>query len=192
MADLNEEYSWAQITGLGYRGQRPDEISAAFLGTPMKVKIPGGARLSRGSFGKTLGEPFTAWWSYFVIPPGATGAQNDVGFATRVSFARTVGVSIREVIRIFLAVSEDWNSLEWLVRIRTLQPVWAWYGVASKQERLHAGASSNLKAGEGQGATKNLPGHGYQLYLPFLASKHFTLEDPLELRQVEAGLETPV
>jgi hypothetical protein len=200
MADLNDEHSWPQIASLQYRGQTSDAILGAFLGkSATKVKIPGGSRLCRGSFGKSLGDPVTAWWSYFAIPSGAQGAGNDVGFATRVSFARTLGITVREVIRVFLAVSEDWNSLEWLVRIRLTGPVWGFYGVAGKQERLHTGKdasgkeiASNVKEGEGKGLTKNLPGIGYQLYIPFLTAKHFTMEDSLEFRLIESGLETPV
>lgn len=193
MGELNEDLSWPQVASLGYRGQKPEEILGAFMGkSAAKVKIPAGARLSRGGFGKSVPDPVTAWWSYFAIPSGAQGANNDVGFATRVAFARTVGISIREVIRIFLAVSEDWNSLEYLVRIRLTAPVYGFYGVAGQQARLHAGATGFVKEGEGQGATKNLPGHGYQLYIPFLSAKVFALEDALEISGIEKGLINPV
>ncbi|MBI3854747.1 MAG: hypothetical protein HY293_03550 [Planctomycetes bacterium] len=192
MADLNEPYDWAQVTALGYKGQKQSEIVAAFLGTPLKVKILPGTRLCRGNFGKDLREPITAWWSYFSIPSGAMGANNDVGFATRVSFARTMRVTVREVIRLFLAVSEDFNSLEWLVRIKLMQPVWGWYGAAAQQARLNTGGTSAVKAGEGKGTTKNIPGHGYQFYLPNLTPKLYTMEDSIEIQKIESGLENPV
>jgi hypothetical protein len=192
MADLNEQYDWAKVTALSYKGQTQAEITGAFLGTPAKVKLLGGTRLCRGNFGKDLREPITAWWSYFAIPSGAMGANNDVGFSIRVNFARTLGVTVREVMRLFLAVSEDFNSLEWLVRIRLIQPVWAWYGVAAQQARLNAGGTSAVKGGEGQGTTKNIPGHGYQFYLPNLTPKCYTMEDSVEIQKIESGQENPV
>jgi hypothetical protein len=64
------------------------------------------------------------------------------------------------------AVREDWNSLTHLLTAELQEWLYGWYGQCSAQCRRTPGEKA--LAGVLQGSTANLPGFGWQLYIPDL------------------------
>ncbi len=108
---------------------------------------------------------FSPWWSPY------NRFKDGVGWEDRKNFAKTVGVSVREWVRLTSVIQEDRNSCKFLKIITLKQGVWGFVGGFKGMSRTGGGASKALP-GEGKGPTANLPGGATQIYIPGLSVEH--------------------
>jgi hypothetical protein len=161
---LNENLNWGEVgaisTGAGVVGDAFKSHQAE------KVLLVTGTMLYKFNDFNTPTAPnskaLSPWWSPY------DDYRHDGGWEQRRKLAAHLGVSIREFGRVTSAVKENWNSLSYLLVITLSAPVWAFFGGFSQMARMDAGSNSKVKAGEGRGQTKNLPGGGTQFYIPNL------------------------
>lgn len=134
-------------------------------------KLNNNDQLTRGTDTKV-----SPWWSPY------EEYEWDGGFENRIKMASHFGVSIRELSRIFVAVSENWNSFEYLLIARLKEPVHAFFGKVAGQSRMAPAApgaaepkKSRALAGEGSSKSKGLAGNAGQFYIPNLTTAHIRL-----------------
>lgn len=191
------------VNDLQVWGQQPAFVRAAFThGVGKKVKLPAGMRLSKLSDFPSVAPPgsptLSPWWSPF------DPYEYDGGFENRVRMAKNLGVSIRELSRVFVAVKENWNSLNYLLIVQLRVPVYAFFGGVGGQVRIDkvatqgpatqggqapamVNAPSKLLAGEGRGRG-GLAGGASQFYIPNLTPAHAVL---VESRSLLLGTRGP-
>jgi hypothetical protein len=127
----------------------------------------------------------TGWWSPY------NAFDIDPGWHAKRNMARVLGVSIRELRRVTSAITETWNTLEYLVVITLRVDIYVAYGRFKQQLRNDNAADGKVpithstvgkaiyKPGigetalprrhirpEGRGRTLNLPGGGRQFFVP--------------------------
>ena len=161
---LNESVNWMDL---------PDFVRAAFqtkFGMPTKDRLDGGTVLYKFNDFKTLHGPssnaLSPWWSPY------NAYKQDAGWVQKSKMAKLNGVSVREWGRLTSAVKENWNSLNFLLVITLKTPVFGFFGGFAQMARVDAGQASKLRAGEGRGGSKNLPGGATQFYIPNLTADH--------------------
>jgi hypothetical protein len=93
--------------------------------------------------------------------------KHDGGLVQKLKMAEENGVSEREWGRLTSAVKEDWNSLAFLLEIKSAEPVYGWFGGFKGIGRKGAGASQSGSAVEKLGKG-NRSGGGTQPYIPNL------------------------
>jgi len=183
---LNAMLEWDRLPDCG--GQNKNQIHGAFYGRKAsKVKLDEGfpiyklhnfAALTKES---SPGTPVSEWWAPY------NPYEEDPGFTERMKLARHFGTSLREIARVYLAVSEDWNSFQFLALVRLAAPAYGFYGTVAGQARLHAGKDSRRMVGEQRGATSGLAGHGRQIFIPFLTLAHVKDVKVVRIDQIEGG-----
>lgn len=101
------------------------------------------------------------WWSAF------DAYDVDPGWYAKATMAKVLGVSIRELGRVISAITEGWNSFEFLATITLTVDIKVTYGRFKAVLRNDGSGNMAIKAGpregvairnEGRGATKKLPG----------------------------------
>ena len=153
----------------------PEFVRAAFqtrIAKPTKDLIPAGTVLYKFNDFRTLHGPsnnsLSPWWSPY------EPYKHDAGWVQKRKIAIANGVSVREWGRLTSAVKENWNSLAFLLVITRKVPVYGFFGGFAQMARIDAGEASKMKAGEGRGGSRNLPGGATQLYIPNLTADHVT------------------
>ena len=159
---LNEDTQWTQL---------PPEVRNAFThGTAEKVLLTPGFAMCKLSDFATINAPgsgaVSPWWS--PLEP----YRYDAGWEQRRVLSQHFGVSIRELSRILVAVKENWNAMNYLLKVRTRIPVYAFFGGVAGQNRLDAGSASRRMAGEGSSGSAKLVGSASQFYIPGLNIYH--------------------
>ena len=116
---------------------------------------------------------YTPWWSAY------DAYDVDPGWFAKTAMARAFRVSIRELGRVTSAITESWNSCEYLATITLKVDIWVMYGRFRQMSRTDAW-DSKVIAGKGAGTrdegrmkTRNLPGGGRQFYIPNLKRDYF-------------------
>jgi hypothetical protein len=171
MGVLNAELSWGEVGNIstGGAGRVRDAFQLSF-GEVSKELIPAGMSLYKFNSFNTLGPPgftdataLTPWWSPTHM------FRHDAGLHQRKLIARLNGVSLREWGRLTSVIKENWSSLDWLLIVELMVPVYGWFGGFKGMARIDEGAQSRRNAAqEKRGAGKNLPGGGTQFYIPNL------------------------
>jgi hypothetical protein len=186
MPILNSNITWGLMPDNG--GQTRAQIHAAFIDRRAeKIRLDPGFEICKLHRFPTLApdtRPDTvvsAWWTNLMR------WRDDVGFEDRIHMAKHFRVSVRELCRVFLAVRENWNPFAYLAVAALAQPVWAFYGGVAQQVRIDPGSRSMRMAGERRGSTRNLPGRGSQLYIPFLTNGHLRMVRIHRLTDIERG-----
>lgn len=148
---LNDSLAWSSVSA---------RHRAAFLGETAERKfVPNGTKLyrfvTRGDGLVNEGGLISPWW----FPLECFG-EFDRGLEGVLDFARTVGVSSTEYVRLIAAVTEQWNTgMNAIRKAELMQPVYAFWGQCANQPRK-------------KGSTVNLPGRAYQMYIPNLTTDH--------------------
>jgi hypothetical protein len=165
-AELNFNVLWNKM---------PVDVRLAFIGSPSKVKLPDGFRLYKLTEYQIANREgkITEWWS----PTDPYGI--DPGLAAKQHFARHFNTSLSDVVRVTSAVKENWNALTHILEAELTRPVYAFWGQCSMMARLDEGktakagiAPTPMRSDMSRVRTKNLPGYGWQLYIPNLTSAH--------------------
>lgn len=161
---LNVHVNWHEL---------PEFVRNAFqtnFGMPTKDLIDPPTVLYKFNDFQTLHSPgnnkLSPWWSPY--PP----YKNDAGWEEKKRMAVANGISVREWGRLTSAVKENWNSLQYLLVITLKEPVYGFFGGFAQMQRIDPNEASKLKAGEGRGGSRNLPGGGTQFYIPNLTADH--------------------
>jgi len=159
---LNEDVAW---------GDLPDYVHQAFTrGNAVKVLLPAGFQLCKLSDFESLTRPgsgeVSPWWSPL------QAYDYDPGWEQRKRLAAHFGVSIREMSRILVAVKENWNAMNFLLKSQTRVPIHAFFGGVAGQARLDPGSQSRRLPGEGSSGSKGLVGSASQFYIPGLTIYH--------------------
>ncbi len=184
-AAINSQLTWGDVGAMKVSG-RP--VRNAFL-DPRMVMLPAKTKLYKFNSFPSLrpdGEGnVTPWWSAF------DGYDVDPGWHTKAAMAKSLRVSVRELGRVTSAITESWNSCEYLVVITLSVDMWVAYGRFRQMSRSDAGASQtitntslhNMKGmlappgpikQEGRAKTMNLPGGGRQFFVPNLKPAYYT------------------
>lgn len=134
--------------------------------TGTKVLLSQGMKLYKLSSYSSLGTPgstsLSPWWSPY------DAYDYDPGWEERIKLAKHLGVDIRELSRIVVAVKENWSTLAYLLKIELRISVYGFFGGVAGQKRLDPGKDSKRLAGEGSGGSRNLVGSASQFYIPNL------------------------
>ncbi len=162
---LNAEVGWNDM---------PDYVRLAFTrGTGEKVLLPAGFRMCKLSDFESLAPPGSTaaspWWS--PLEP----YRHDAGWEQRKRLASHFGVSIRELSRILVAVKENWNAMNFLLKVELTAPAHAFFGGVAGQDRLDTGQTSRRKGGEASSGSKRLVGSASQFYIPNLGTGQLRL-----------------
>jgi hypothetical protein len=154
-------------------GGLPIFVQQAFqtkISTPTKDFLPAGIKLYKFNDFSTLHGPsnnnLSPWWSPY------NEYKHDAGWHQKIKMAKANGISVREWGRLTSAVKENWNSLSFLLEITLKVPVYGFFGGFAQMQRIDAGSSSKMAAGEKKGGSKNLPGGATQFYIPNLTADH--------------------
>ena len=152
-------------------------VGAAFqsaFGNPTKELLPTGSSIYKFNGFRTItrNEPpqqtdiMSPWWS----PTEAF--QHDPGLNEKKRFAKMQGVTLREYGRITSAVSEDWNSLAFILEIKLACPVYAWFGGFTSQPRVQNTTKASLRDAsiEARGPVTKLAGGATQVMGDFVGS----------------------
>ncbi|MFN3326338.1 MAG: hypothetical protein ACK5AZ_22810 [Bryobacteraceae bacterium] len=183
MPILNDSLTWAALPDNG--GQTRAQIHSAFVGGVEKILLPVDFALCKVHNYPTLSgnmapsAVISGWWT------ALNRFRDDTGLHDRVKLAGVLGVSVRELSRVFLAVRENWNSFKYLAMITLSQPVYAFYGGVAAQARIDKGQASLVQSGEDRGATAKLPGRGKQIYIPYLTVGHTKHHKVIEIAGIE-------
>ena len=177
---INQNLSWLEV-GAMVVGGRP--VRDAFLDARM-VRLPVGTKLYKFNTYSSLQADektgnVTPWWSPY------NAYDVDPGWQVKLSMARNLNLSIRELGRVTSAITETWNSLEYCVTIMLKVDMYVAYG-RFKQQARHGVRTvepkSIKRAPEGhvgyfqperQGKTANLPGGGRQFFIPNLKPEYY-------------------
>jgi hypothetical protein len=157
---LNQSLTW---------GDLDVSVRTAFIGVGRKLWLAPGFCLYKTTEFDLMKPNNTAteWWS--PVDP----FQQDPGLDSRRSLARRLGAPLGDLLRAQAAVREDWNALTYLLTARLTQRVWGWYGQCSMQPRLSPNAQPRNGTPQGKlFRTANLPGYGWQFYIPNMTAKH--------------------
>ena len=161
---LNVHVNWQEL---------PEFVRNAFqtkFGMPTKDLLEPGTVLYKFNDFQTLHGPannhLSPWWSPY-LP-----YKHDAGWEQKMRMAVANGISVREWGRLTSAVKENWNSLQYLLVITLKDPVYGFFGGFAQMQRIDPNEASKMKAGEGRGGSRNLPGGGTQFYIPNLTAHH--------------------
>ena len=177
---INQNLSWLEVGAMIVHG-RP--VRAAFLDARM-VRLPAGTKLYKFNTDPTLYADkktgnVTPWWSPY------NAYDVDPGWQFKLSMARNLNVSIRELGRVTSAIPEKWNNLKYRVTITLKVDMFVAYGRFKQQARHEArtvgpepikhAPKSHIGSfqPEGQGKTANLPGGGRQFFIPNLKREYY-------------------
>ena len=192
-AAVNSHLTWGDVSALKVGG-RP--VGSAFLDARM-VLLPARTKLykfnSYQSIRPDAAGNVTGWWSPY------NAYDVDPGWIVKRNMAKTLGISIRELGRITSAITETWNSLEYLAVITLSVDIWVAYGRFAQQVRTDHNPKGKVpithstvgkavfKPGvgeaqlpyrhirpEGRGKGRNLPGGGRQFFVPNLKPTYYT------------------
>jgi hypothetical protein len=183
-AAINSHLTWEDVGSIKQGSKR---VSNFFLDGKM-VTLPAKTKLykfnSYPSLRPDAAGNVTPWWSAF------DGYDVDPGWYAKVAMAKMFRVSIREFGRVTSAITEGWNSCEYLAIITLKVDIKVAYGRFKSVLRNDGSGNMAVKAGsrdgvairdEGRGLTKKLPGGGRQFYIPNLKPDHYTWHDPQSL-----------
>jgi len=104
----------------------------------------------------------TEWWSPY------DAYDYDPGWEERIKLAKHLGVNIRELSRVVVAVKENWSTLAYLLRVELCCSVYGFFGGVAGQARLDPAKASKRLPGEGSSGSKGLVGSASQFYIPNL------------------------
>jgi hypothetical protein len=171
---LNQNLDWSQVALLD-----EGRVGAAFqlaFGAPTKELLPPGMSIYKFNGYRTVTrhdppqktDDMSPWWS------PTKPFKHDPGLDEKRRFARMAGVTLREYGRITSAVSEDWNSLAYVLEIKLSDPVYAWFGGFKSQPRVQNPTSPNRRDArvEARGIGSRLAGGATQFYIPNLKYAH--------------------
>lgn len=191
LSAINNHLTWGDVGAMKVSG-RP--VRNAFLDARM-VCLPAKTKLYKfNSFPGLMPDGkgnVTPWWSPY------DAYDVDPGWWAKKNMAKVLRVSVRELGRVTSAVTESWNSLEYLVVITLKVDIYAAYGRfaqmlrhdkaddgqswakapitdATKDKAMNkpgigqsASPSGSFKP-EGKATTLHLPGGGRQFFIPNL------------------------
>jgi len=164
-AAINSHLTWEDV---GSIKQGPRHVSDFFLDAHM-VTLPAKTKLykfnSYPSLRPDKAGNVTPWWSAY------EPFDVDPGWFAKLSMAKALRVSIRELGRVTSAITEGWNSCEYLATVTLTVDIKVAYGRFKSVARNDGSASMAIK--EGRGASKKLPGGGRQFYVPNLKPEHY-------------------
>ncbi len=156
----NESLEWTALE---------EHVKNAFqtvISYPEKVLLEPGLRLYKYSDFDTAIIPnrefISEWWSPLDDYKYATSLQQ------KLKFCESIRVSIQEYTRVTSAVSEDWNSLRFLLVVEVVEPIYGFFGGFASQNRVNDPEQSRLIADIEERApnSRRLPGGGHQFYVP--------------------------
>lgn len=167
-------------------------VQNAFL-DPQRVMLPARTKLykfnSYPSLRPDKAGNVTPWWSPF------EPYDVDPGWYAKAAMAKVFRISVRELGRVTSAITESWNSCEYLATIVLTVDIWVMYGRFRQMARSDGGASMMItnpkevppgfraegrggaraqftdKAGAKQGG--HLPGGGRQFFIPNLKPEYY-------------------
>lgn len=172
---INSHLTWEDV---GSIKQGTNRVSNFFLDGKM-VTLPAKTKLykfnSYPSLRPDKAGNVTPWWSAF------DAYDVDPGWYAKATMARVLGVSIRELGRVTSAITEGWNSCEYLATITLTVDIKVAYGRFKSVMRndgsgnmaIRAGSRAGVVRDEGRGLTKKLPGGGRQFYIPNLKPQYY-------------------
>jgi hypothetical protein len=157
-------------------------VANAFL-DPQLVMLPAKTRVYKFNTYPSLRPDdsgnVTPWWTSF------EPYDVDPGWYAKLAMAKTFGISVRELGRVTSAITESWNSCEFLYTITLTVDIWVMYGRFRQMSRTDTGASKVITGAnrgavvgpirdEGKMKTRNLPGGGRQFFIPNLKPAYYT------------------
>jgi hypothetical protein len=154
------------LTQSCYWDSLPPDVKRAFIGQGEKVFLPKNFalyKLTEFDIADRDGS-ITAWWS--PVNP----FRMDPGLESRKGVASRLNVPFSDLVRVTYAVREDWNASTYLLTAVLLKGVYGFYGQCSLQPRLTLGKAPRPNVLRGN--TANLPGYGWQFYIPNLMAAH--------------------
>lgn len=168
---INQNLSWLEVGAMIVHGS---PVRAAFLDARM-VRLKAGTKLYKFNTWPSL-QPdkvgnVTPWWSPY------NAYDVDPGWQAKLSMAKNLNISIRELGRVTSAITDTWNSLQYCVTITLKVDMYVAYGRFKQQARHGEGASQIITfpavQPEWQGKTANLPGGGRQFFIPNLKREYY-------------------
>ncbi|MEK7345403.1 MAG: hypothetical protein AAB176_06895 [Pseudomonadota bacterium] len=183
---LNSELTWDAVGDIVTDSTTGTRVKDAFqqkFQTPSKCLVPALTWLYKFNRYKDLtGQPqgpdseVSPWWS--MVDP----YQHDAGLEARLKMANLNG-GIREWARLTSAISENWSTLEFLMKIQLAESVYGWFGGFAAMPRLAAGKASLRDASneDASSRSKFLPGGATQIYIPNLKVRHVQFHKCSEL-----------
>jgi hypothetical protein len=185
MPTLNEGLTWQAVCADRTTFGWGDTVKNAFLdddkegGHAQPVLVPEGTALykftqSANHEQNGLKDPkygsITPWWS-----PTQPFGKFDVGLAGVLKFAKTVGVTATEYVRLIAAINPDWgNALDMILQAKLRTDVWGIWGQAANQDKGKTGV--------------HLVGRVYQLWIPKLTDANISFVSKDTPENVAAAL----
>jgi len=170
---INQNLSWLEVGAMKV-GAPPRPVRDAFLDARM-VRLKAGTKLYKFNTWPSLQADkvgnVTPWWSPY------NAYDVDPGWQAKLSMAKNLNISIRELGRVTSAITDTWNSLQYCVTITLKVDMYVAYGRFKQQARHGEGASQIITfpavQPEWQGKTANLPGGGRQFFIPNLKREYY-------------------
>ncbi len=182
---LNENKSWSDIGSI-VTDDSPETVKTAGIqrvrdafqqsfGDPTMEKLDAGMKIYKFNSERSVvpqkyggdaklspGTPLSPWWTSW------EPFKHDGGLVQKLKLAEANGVSAREWGRLTSVIREDWNSLEYILWIELLVPVYGAFGGFKGMPRIGKGKESMRKANVEKSSGSSLPGGGTQFYIPGL------------------------
>jgi hypothetical protein len=153
---LNDTRAWPNVHPENV--SETAKVNQAYIGSKAEKKLlNAGMQLykfntrGRGLFYNGNASP---WWF-----PTEPFGNVDVGLEGVLKFANTMGVSSTEYARLIAAVTEEWNAMDVIMKVKLKVPVYGFWGQCTMQAKT-------------TGSKINLTGRAYQLYIPGLTDEH--------------------
>lgn len=175
-AAINSHLTWEDI---GSIKQGPRRVKDFFLDGQV-VTLPAKTKLYKFNSYPSLRPDkdgnVTPWWSAF------DPYDVDPGWYAKATMAKVFKISVRELGRVTSAITEGWNSCEFLATITLTVDIKVAYGRFKSVLRNDRSGNMAIRAGsregvairdEGRGITKKLPGGGRQFYIPNLKPQYY-------------------
>ena len=192
---INNNLTWGDVGAMKISG-RP--VRNAFLDAKMVV-LPAKTKLYKFNTYQSLMPDkdgnVTPWWSPY------DEYDVDPGWLAKEKMAKRLGVSIRELGRVTSAITESWNSLEYLVEITLKVDICVAYGRFAQMVRNDGGTKTIIEVpknlagtsdqsrfrtegklnkeietanGKKKVGTIHLPGGGRQFFIPNLKPIYYS------------------
>lgn len=195
---LNEMMTWAEVGAIvtddsaeTVKDKGIQRVRDAFqlnYGDPTKEKLEAGMKIYKfnsercvvpkkygGDASLGPGTRMSPWWT------ASEPFKHDGGLVQKLKLAEANGVSARELGRLTSVIREDWNTLEYILQIELLLPVYGWFGGFKGMPRIGKGKESLRKSNVEKSSGSSLPGGGTQFYIPNLTYACVRTHDFIDL-----------
>ena len=168
---INEHLEWSDVSKIAMGKLTVADCFFPYA-EPTKELLPANTLLYKFSNYGSLPDKrdVSPWWS------SVLECQQDSGLKNRLLLAQHLKVNPLEWGRVTSVIKENWSSLEYVVFIETVTPIYGWMGGFGAFKRIDTGTKSRRDAAlEPRGTGPSLPGGARQLFIPNLQQEHIRL-----------------